>query len=346
MDQTLLPDLKGMTPQEIDRFCTERLAQRPGQGLRAAALLFRNRLEDPAAMTGLNRAFREQLRSSCRSSVLVVERTDRSDDGTVKLLYRLDDGHAVEGVLIPMPERFTLCVSSQVGCASQCGFCLTGRGGFIRNLSTAEMVSQVFAAQGHAGGRTISNLVLMGTGEPLNNYDAVVKFITIAADRGGMAFSPRRVTLSTCGIAPLIERLADDGVPASLAVSLNASTDAVRSSIMPVNDRFPLAHLLRSLRYYAERTGSKVTIEYVLFKRVNDSPEDARRLCALLEGLPCMVNLLPFNPFPGASLEQPDAAALSAFRDILIRNKIVAVVRKSKGRDILAACGQLRADRS
>ncbi len=343
MERSDLPDLKGMTPQEIDRFCAGTLGQRPGQGLRAAALLFRDRVEDLAAADVLNRAFREQLRAGSRTSSLAVEGTERSDDGTIKLLYRLEDGNTVEGVLIPGPDRFTLCLSSQAGCASGCRFCLTGRGGLVRNLTPAEMVNQVFAAAGPAEGRAITNLVLMGAGEPLRNYDAVVRFIAIATDPAGMAFSPRRVTLSTCGIAPAIERLADDGVPASLAVSLNAATDAVRSSLMPVNDRYPLPRLLESLRYYTARTGGKVAIEYVLCRGVNDTPEDARRLCGLLEGLPCMVNLLLFNPFPGAELQRPDNSSLSAFRDTLVRNEIITVVRKSRGRDILAACGQLRA---
>jgi len=336
-------DLKGMTPAEIDRFCTNELHQRPGQGLRAAALLFRGHIEDVAAMTDLNRRFREQLTTSCRISRLTVERRDGSDDGSTKLLYRLDDGNSVEGVLIPGPGRLTLCVSTQVGCASACGFCLTGKGGLTRNLTTAEIVNQIFAAAKHAGGREISNIVLMGTGEPLSNYDAVRAFIETATDRHGLGFSPRRVTISTCGIAPMIERLADDGVPASLAVSLNATTDAVRGRIMPMNRSWPIARLMQALRYYCRASGRTVTIEYVLFKGVNDSNEDARRLVDLTGDLPCMVNLLTFNPFPASAFERPDDERLSAFRDILVQAGIIAVVRKSRGRDIGAACGQLRA---
>jgi 23S rRNA (adenine2503-C2)-methyltransferase len=336
-------DLKGMTPADIDRFCADELRQRPGQGLRAAALLFRGRIEDIAAMTDLNRPFREQLRAACRISSLALERTERAADGSTKLLYRLDDGNFVEGVLLPGPGRLTLCVSTQVGCASACSFCLTGKGGLIRNLAPAEIVNQVFAAGRHAGGREVSNIVLMGTGEPLNNYDAVRVFIGIATDRHGLGFSPKRVTVSTCGVAPMIERLADDGVAASLAVSLNATTNEVRDRIMPVNRAWPLERLMQAFRYYTERTGRTVTIEYVLFRGVNDTNEDAQRLVALTEDLPSMVNLLMFNPFPGCGFEAPDQERLSLFRDILVRASRITVVRKSLGRDIGAACGQLRA---
>lgn len=338
-----LIDLKGLTPNQIDRFCVEELGQRPGQGLRLAALLFRKHVESIDDMTGLNRVFRGQLRERCAVSSLDVERTEGSADGTKKLLYRLGDGKGVEGVLIPAPDRLTLCVSTQVGCASACGFCLTGSGGFTRNLTSAEIVNQVFAAVRHTGDTPITNLVLMGTGEPLSNYDAVRAFVEIATDGKGMGYAAKRVTISTCGIAPGIARLAGDKVNASLAVSLNATTDEVRGRIMPVNRTYPIATLLESVRRYCGTTGRTVTVEYVLFKDVNDSNDDARRLVDLLTGLPSMVNLLLFNPFPGAPFERPDEARLSAFRDILVSAGIVTVVRKSRGWDISAACGQLRA---
>lgn len=295
-------------------------------------------------MSGLNRALRDALRQRCTISRAEVATVQAADDGTRKLLYRLRDGNAVEGVLIPGKERLTLCVSSQVGCASGCRFCLTGGGGLVRNLSHAELVNQVFAAEPVAGREPVSNLVLMGTGEPLSNYDTVRRFIITATDGSGLALSPKRVTLSTCGIAPMIERMADDDVPASLAVSLNATTDALRDRIMPVNRTYPLDRLLASLRYYTGRTGRTVTIEYVLFRGLNDGVEDARRLHELLGDLPCMVNLLLFNPFPGAPFERPDPSQVSVFRDQLIREQRIVVVRQSRGRDISAACGQLRAD--
>lgn len=336
-------DLKGLTPQGIDRFCTEALGQRPGQGLRVAVQLYRKRRERFDAMIDLNRALREALKRSCTLTAIAVVKAETADDGTRKLLYRLDDGNTIEGVLIPGPDRLTLCVSSQVGCASGCGFCLTGAGGFIRNLSPAEIVNQLFAAEAAGPGRPITNIVLMGTGEPLSNYEAVTTFIATATDRYGFGFSPKKVTLSTCGLAPMIERLADDGVDASLAVSLNATTDEVRDRIMPVNRAYPLKRLLAAVRYYCEATGRTVTIEYVLFQGMNDSDADAARLGALLQGLPCMINLLMFNPFPGGTFERPGEDRVYAFRNQLLRNGHVAVVRTSMGKDISAACGQLRA---
>jgi len=336
-------DLKSMPPREIDRFCAVELGQRTGQGLRLAVQLYRKRRETFAAMTDLNRNFREQLASRCTISTLAVERSETADDGTVKLLYRLADGNTVEGVLIPGPDRLTLCVSTQVGCASGCGFCLTGSGGLVRNLASAEIVNQLFAAEKNIAGRPVTNIVLMGTGEPLSNYDAVIGFIETTTDRHGLGFSPKKVTLSTCGLAPQIERLADDGVKVSLAVSLNATTDAIRDRIMPVNKTYPIERLLQAVRYYGEKTGRSVTIEYVLCKGVNDSDGDAARLGELLHGVACMINILMFNPFSGSAFERPDEDRVYAFRNLLLRSGHVAVVRNSMGRNISAACGQLRA---
>lgn len=334
-------DFKGLTPAEIERFCAEELAQKTGGGLRVASLMFRRWVEDFDAMTGLNRPFREVLKKRCTLSTLGVERCTTADDGTMKILYRLDDGNTVEGVLIPGPGRLTLCVSTQVGCASGCGFCRTGSTGFVRNLSPAEIVNQVFAAR-KITWDPVTNIVLMGTGEPLSNYEAVKTFVETATDRNGMGFSPRKVTLSTCGLAPMIERMAEE-INASLAVSLNAATDDVRDRLMPINKTYPIARLMGALRSYCDRTGRTVTIEYVLVKGINDSNEDARRLMELLADLPCMINILLFNPFPGSPFERPDPERASVFRDILVSNNYVAVVRNSRGKDINAACGQLRA---
>lgn len=336
-------DLRNLTPRAMEALSVTELGQKPGQGLRLAALLLRDKIRDLDGLTVLNKAFRERIRELCYLSSVAVEKIETAQDCTSKLLYRLDDGHTVEGVLIPGNGRLTLCVSSQVGCASGCTFCLTGAGGFIRNLTTAELVNQLFSASDHTGGLPISNIVLMGTGEPLGNYDAVRAFIELATDRHGLALAPRKVTLSTCGIAPMIERMADDGVAASLAVSLHAPTDDIRSRLMRVNDAYPLSRLLQALRYYTERTGRHVTIEYVLFQGINDRNDDAKKLADLLRGLPCMINLMLFNPFPGCGYERPDEFRASVFRDILVSSGYVTVIRGSRGSDILAACGQLRA---
>jgi 23S rRNA (adenine2503-C2)-methyltransferase len=335
-------DLKGLIPREIDRLCSDRLGQRPGQGLRVAIWLYRRKVEDFDSMADLNRPFREQLKRHCAISRLTVEHRSAANDGTEKLLYRLHDGNTIEGVLIPGPGRLTLCVSSQVGCASGCGFCRTGSGGLVRNLTPAEIVNQVFAAHAVAAG-PITNIVLMGTGEPLSNYDAVKTFVQITTDQHGMGHSGKKVTISTCGLAPMIENLAVDGVDASLAVSLNATTDELRDRIMPVNKTYPLSRLMQALHHYCSTTGNTVTIEYVLFKDVNDSFEDAKRLTDLLEGLPCMINLLMFNPFPGSAFVRPDEERVYSFRDFLLNHGCITVVRNSRGKDINAACGQLRA---
>ena len=336
-------DLKELTPDEIDHLCVLELRQKRGQGHRVAIQLYRKRIEDFDAMTDLNRPFRESLKGNCSISKLAIERSDSADDGTTKLLYRLIDGNTIEGVLIPGPDRLTLCISTQVGCASGCGFCLTGSSGLVRNLTPGEIVNQFFAASRFAGERTITNIVLMGTGEPLSNYDAVKKFIMTATDRHGFGFSPKKVTLSTCGLAPMIERLADDNIAVSLAVSLNATTDAIRDRIMPVNKTYPIGRLMDAVRYYGKKTGRSVTIEYVLFKGLNDSDGDGVRLGELLQGVECMINILMFNPFSGSAFERPDEERAYAFRNLLLRNGHVAVVRNSMGRDISAACGQLRA---
>ena len=337
-------DLKGLTPKDIDRFCTETMGQKPGQGTRVAVWLFRKKIEDFDLMADLNRPFREQLKRHALISRLAIEQRSVSEDGTEKLLYRLDDGNTIEGVLIPGPGgRLTLCVSTQVGCASGCVFCRTGESGLKRNLTAAEVVNQVFAAQKVAVA-LITNIVLMGTGEPLSNYEAVKTFVQAATDRHGMGFSNRKVTISTCGLAPMIEKMAEDHeMDASLAVSLNATTNAVRNKIMPVNKTYPLERLMQALHVYCRRTGRTVTIEYVLFRGVNDSEKDAGLLMELLKGLPCMINVLMFNPFPGAPFERPDEEQVYTFRNMLLNHGFVAVVRNSRGKDINAACGQLRA---
>jgi 23S rRNA (adenine2503-C2)-methyltransferase len=337
-------DLKSLTPREIDRFCSITLGQRTGQGTRVSVWLYRKKKESFEEMEDLNKPFREKLMRYSTISRLNLEHRNMSEDGTEKLLYRLDDGNTVEGVLIPSSGgRLTLCASSQVGCASGCHFCYTGRGGLVRNLTVAEIVNQVFAAQKAVGSNKISNIVLMGTGEPLANYETIRSFVEAATDRNGMGFSPRKVTISTCGLAPRIEKLADDGVNVSLAVSLNATTDDVRGRIMPVNKIYPLARLMKALQYYCAKTGRTATIEYVLFRGINDSPEDTKRLIDLLSDLPCMINVMLFNPFPGCSYERPDEQKAFAMRDTLVNSGYVTVVRNSRGRDIYAACGQLRA---
>lgn len=307
--------------------------------------IYRKRAQTFAEMTDLAKPERELLSTLFTLAGPRIVRTEQSRDGTRKFLLQLEDGHTVESVLIPDEDRLTLCISSQAGCQQACRFCLTGRGGFIRNLKAHEIAGQVLEASRVAdrdGARGITNIVLMGMGEPLANYDEVVRALEIITGEKGLGFSPRRVTLSTDGLVPEIARLGKSGMKVNLAVSLNATTDDVRNEIMPVNRRYPLADLLAACRRFPLEPRRRITFEYVLLRGVNDSAEDAERLARLLRGIRCKVNLIPFNPFPGSEYRRPDEASIRRFQKILLDNHYTAPVRESRGRDISAACGQLR----
>ncbi|MFA5073621.1 MAG: 23S rRNA (adenine(2503)-C(2))-methyltransferase RlmN [Nitrospirota bacterium] len=276
---------------------------------------------------------------------------ERSSDGTRKFLFQLEDVHTIESVLIPDENRTTLCISSQVGCSLGCRFCLTGSGGFKRNLLAYEIADQVLEASRIAaseGSVRISNIVLMGMGEPLLNFEEVLKALQLITSDTGLGFSPRRVTLSTAGIVPAIAALGKSGVRVNLAISLNATTDEVRDRIMPINKRYPLQELLAACRRFPLEPRRRITFEYVLLKGVNDSEQDARRLATMLHGIRCKINLIPFNPFPGSEFEMPDDTAVRRFQKILLDRGFTAPVRESRGKDISAACGQLceRTDKS
>ncbi|MDQ6952856.1 MAG: 23S rRNA (adenine(2503)-C(2))-methyltransferase RlmN [Mariprofundaceae bacterium] len=308
------------------------------------AYIFRRGITDWYAMPELPQALRDYLDVSVDVLTPDVVANQQAEDGTRKMLMRMPDGKDIESVLIPTAGRLTQCVSTQVGCAIGCEFCLTATAGLTRNLSTAEIMSQVFTAR-HIMGEPVRNVVLMGMGEPLHNYDAVADFVRLITDPQGMALSPRRVTLSTAGLVPAIYRLIEDQLPCSLAVSLNATTDAMRSSIMPINQKYPLADLLEVMRCYVQQHGRKrILIEYVLLGGVNDSLDDAKRLVNLLDGLATTVNLLPFNAFEGSKFQRPERSHVEAFRAELSKAGFVAVVRESRGRDISAACGQLKTE--
>lgn len=337
---TPLPAINGMTYQEMAHLCRQ-LGAKPVHARRLFTGILRQGLSDIGRIADLPQSLRDHLRRQTRVETLQPISQQRSSDGTAKLLFRLADGHGIESVLIPASGRLTLCLSTQAGCALGCRFCLTARSGLARNLQAAEMVAQVQTAQSLAPG-TIRNLVLMGMGEPLHNYEQVARFVRIATDPHGMAFAPRRLTLSTAGTVPGIYRMIEDELPCNLAVSLNATTDKVRSALMPIGRRYPLAALTQAMRDYTSRTGKRVLIAYVLMANVNDGKADARRLAGLLAGIPCTVNLLPFNAYPGSRYRRPDGERVSAFRSLLIEAGYVAVVRESRGPDILAACGQLQ----
>lgn len=296
-------------------------------------------------MTNIGKLERELLASSFYIPIPKIIRTETSLDGTKKFLFELADAHTVESVLIPDETRQTLCISSQVGCRQACRFCLTGSQGFTRDLAAYEIVDQVLEISHilrEEGMRGITNIVLMGMGEPLANFDEVLKALKLITSASGLGFSPRRVTVSTDGLIPEIEKLGRTGVKVNLAVSLNATTDEVRNRIMPVNKRFPIKELLAACKRFPLEPRRRITFEYVMLRGVNDSVEDAQRLSKLLRGLKCKVNLIPFNPFPGSEFKRPGDAAVRRFQKVLLDAHFTAPVRESRGRDISAACGQLR----
>lgn len=296
-------------------------------------------------MTNIAKKERELLSSFFFISSPKIVGTEVSSDGTRKFLFELEDRHTIESVLIPDEDRQTLCISSQVGCQQACRFCLTGRGGFARNLKAYEIsdqVGEVSSLLHQEGLRGITNIVLMGMGEPLANFEEVVKALRVITREPGLGFSPRRVTVSTDGLVPEIERLGKSGLKVNLAVSLNATTDEVRDRIMPVNKRYPIKELLSACKRFPLEPRRRITFEYVLLRGVNDREEDAFRLANLLRGIKSKVNLIPFNPFPGSEFERPDDAAVRRFQRVLLDNHYTAPVRESRGRDISAACGQLR----
>jgi 23S rRNA (adenine2503-C2)-methyltransferase len=333
-----LVDLKNLSPAELEQFLAglgkERF--RAGQLLR---WLYSRGVTDFALMTDLAKDFRAELATRATVSVFSVAAEEVSCDGTRKFLFRLADGESVETVLIPMEEgRATLCVSTQVGCAMQCAFCLTGTFGLTRDLTAAEIVNQVCAVRTRF---PVDNIVLMGMGEPLHNLDNVVRALEILYSEPGFDYSPRKVTLSTAGLVPEMQELGRR-IRVNLAVSLNATTDAVRNELMPINRRYPLAELMRICRDYPLAPRQRITFEYILIRGVNDAPEDARRLVKLLHGVKAKVNLIPFNEHAGSAFRAPAAAAVEAFQRLLLERDIVAIRRTSKGHDISAACGQLK----
>jgi len=294
------------------------------------------------AMSDLGRDLRGQLeREFCVTTPEIV-RTERSTDGTTKFLLRLADGKHIESVYIPDTFSNTFCVSTQVGCAMRCGFCLTGKMGIDRNLSAGEIVAQVRVLARELGILEARfNIVLMGMGEPLHNYDATMKALRILGDEHGMAISPRRVTLSTVGVLPALEKLATEPFMPNLAISLHSTTEDQRDMLVPINRKYGLKELLDACRKFPVKRRERITFEYVLLDDVNDTPDDARRLVRLLSGIRAKVNLLPLNEAAGIPYERPSDDRVNRFAQILAERGVTVSVRKSRGRDIRAACGQL-----
>lgn len=295
-----------------------------------------------ALMTNLSKDLRAKLEARFTLRSLKIQDYRESNDGSVKFLFALKDGNAVEGVYMPDENRRALCVSTQVGCKFRCAFCLTGKMGFIRNLSLAEILEQVLAVQEWLGPeKSLTNMVLMGMGEPLDNYDNVMKALRIFNSPSGFKFGGRKITLSTVGLLPALERFKQEDLKINLAISLNAVDDAARSRLMPANKKYPLKDLLKFCREYPLQPGRRITFEYVLVPGVNDTDEDAEKLSRLLRGIKCKVNLIPLNSGEGVPFSPMPQDRVDRFHEILVNSNVSVFTRKSRGLDILAACGQL-----
>lgn len=341
---SLKPNIKDLSFKEFEAY----LADRKQPAYRARQIwqwLFPKRAASFAEMTNLSAALRAQLAEDFVISRLPILREAVSADGTRKFLFGLAEGHSIEAVLIPEVKRLTLCISTQAGCGFGCAFCATAMMGLKRNLKASEILDQVLEA-----GRTlpaaqrITHVVLMGMGEPLANYDQTVKALGVMTDtRWGIGISPRRITLSTVGLVPQIQRLMQE-TNVNLAISLHAATDPLRARLMPVNRKYSLKQLMECCRALPIPRRKRITFEYVLLRGINDSIEDAQALCELLRGIRCKVNVIPFNPHPGSPYQRPQSAAIERFQQILHARGLQINVRRPRGDDIQAACGQLQGE--
>lgn len=345
---TLKTDLKNLTQDELIRYA-ESLDQPAFRARQIMSWLYRPGITQFSQMTDLAKQFRQILSDSARISRFESPLIQRSKDGCVKFAFTLDDGAVIESVLIPEPDRNTLCVSSQVGCAMKCSFCLTATMGFTRNLSPSEIVNQVCAVGDFLrnepkskliGPDRVTNLVFMGMGEPLNNLENLIKSISILTEQRGLAMTNRRITVSTCGIANRMLELGEQ-TDVNLAISLHAVDDKTRDALMPVNNRYPLAELLQACREYPMAKRKRIMFEYILLQGINDSDEAARELARILQDIPSKINLLPYNESPGLPYKSPSRNRVYAFQKILIDAGYSVFIRTSRGNDISAACGQL-----
>ena len=331
---------------ELERGALEAALVERGQGAFRGGQLFRwiyrRGVTDLAAMTDLPLELRRRLADEFVLTTPTLAHREKSRDGTEKFLLQLADRRQIESVFIPDTPSMTFCISTQVGCAMACAFCLTGKMGLVRNLTAGEIVGQVrVLTDALAMRETAFNIVLMGMGEPLHNYDETMKALRILADEDGLAVSPRRVTLSTVGLLPALERLAREPVMPNLAISLHAPTDLQRGELVPINRKYGVGDIIEACKRFPLKKRSRITFEYVLLAGVNDSPQDARRLAKLVAGVKSKVNLIPLNAAAGIPFERPSDDAIDRFAKILADHGVPVSVRKSRGRDIRAACGQL-----
>jgi 23S rRNA (adenine2503-C2)-methyltransferase len=334
-------DIKELTRDQLILWLEERKI-RSFRAVQIFRWIYLRNADSFEMMTDLGKEIRDLLLNNFTINRLDITKKQESNDGTKKYLFKLEDGKFVESVLIREKSHFTLCISSQVGCAQGCSFCLTAKGGFSRNLTTGEIISQIRDIQKDMNeSDNLSNLVLMGMGEPLANYDNLVNALNIITDTDfGLKFSTRRVTLSTAGLVPKFADLGKD-TNVNLAVSLNATDNKTRNMLMPINRKYPIEELLEACRLYPLKPRCKITFEYILIKGINDSPEDAKRLAKLLKPIKAKINLIPFNEHSKSDLTSPDSSVVLRFQKDLNKYGYSAIIRYSKGQDISAACGQL-----
>ena len=345
MVNTFKEDIKNLTTDQLVAWL-QSLGIQSYRAIQILKWIYQHQEDHFEKMTDLGQEIRQRISERFETGRLGIIEVKTSEDGAKKILFKLEDGNRIESVLIPEKSYHTLCISSQVGCSQGCRFCLTARGGCIRNLTCGEIIAQVRDILTTLdSSQKISNIVLMGMGEPLANYQNVVNALSVITNRDyGLGFSERRVTVSTAGLVPkLIDLSRDTNV--NIAVSLNATTNQTRNMLMPINRKYPIEDLLDTCSRIQLPKGRKITMEYIVIKGINDTLEDAKRLAKLLRPIRCKINLIPFNPYKDCDLKRPDEARIQAFREFLTKEHYTVMVRYSKGQDISAACGQLATHR-
>jgi len=335
-----MTDIKSMTIDELKKLMTT-LGDKPFRAKQIYSWLHEHLVTSYDEMTNLSKSLREKLKEYPVTALKMVDVQTSRIDGTQKYLFRLSDGNVIESVLMRYKHGNSVCISSQVGCRMGCRFCASTLDGLVRGLTPSEMLDQIYQI-GRDTGERVSNVVVMGTGEPMDNFDNLLKFIELLTDENGLNISQRNVTVSTCGIVPRMRELADKKLQITLALSLHASTQEKRLELMPVANKYEIHEVIDACKYYFEQTGRRVTFEYSLVGGVNDTDEDVRNLCRLIKGINCHVNLIPVNPIKERDYVQPDVRVTTEFKNKLEKNGINATIRREMGRDIDGACGQLR----
>lgn len=334
-------DVKSLTLGELEQAVVD-LGEKKFRAKQIYDWIHKKLVTSPDEMSNISKKLKDELFSQNEFRVVTeVERYVSKVDGTIKFLFQMQDGSVIESVLMRYKHGNSVCISSQVGCRMGCRFCASTIGGLTRNLLPSEMLDQIYYIQRVTNER-VSNVVVMGTGEPFDNFDNLIRFIGLLSDESGLNISLRNITVSTCGLVPKIKEFADLALPTGLAISLHAPDDEMRRALMPIANRYTIKEIMEACRYYLLKTNRRITFEYSLVNGVNDKKEDALKLCALLKGLNCHVNLIPVNPIEEREYRQSSADSIQNFKNMLEKNRINVTIRREMGRDIQAACGQLR----